>query len=166
MEIPSLLLASGTGAPAHAAGVPFLFALLGQAPVPAVVGNWMIVLALFCSIIFGFAIVVDRYRRKPPAEATFATKTEVAEIRADSRRDLTALRGEMASTDGKIFTAIENLRLEVKRDVHGLDVASEKRSSKIHERIDTLAAAYASHQGAVTAKLDNLPCSKTGRCPS
>ena len=114
-------------------------------PSPAAVGTWIIVFVALLAIVLVVAQLVfsaiQLFRRRPPIDAEFATKKELA-----------AFAAAAGTSDTKLENRIEGLRLEIKSDLANLDKKMSDRSNGIHGRVDEILAAVS----ILTGRFDAL----------
>jgi len=83
--------------------------------------------------------LVDRAKEQPPPLETYATKAEVALLRADVQR-----------LESKLDHSLEALQTEMKADRAAANHANELRAVKLHERINDVLAAVSELRGKAT----------------
>jgi rubrerythrin len=109
---------------------PFL-AQLSPGSDPTAVGSWVLILGAILAILCSAAYLWTTFRAKPAAHEVYATKAEVAEIRAavvtqlsDIRREIEEQRRASSVSRSRIYESIEAI---------GRDVASQARDIRALE---------------------------------
>ena len=108
-----------------------LLAQLSPGSDPTAVGSWVLILGAILAILCSAAYLWTTFRAKPAAHEVYATKAEVAEIRAavvtqlsDIRREIEEQRRASSVSRSRIYESIEAI---------GRDVASQARDIRALE---------------------------------
>jgi len=112
------------------------------AATPAGLGGWLVNAAAVLAIVYIVVKLINTFRRRPPIDATFATKTEFAGCRAESQ-------ARALKTESKI----EEMEHILRKDITGLRRESEERGERVHKRVDEVLASTSRLEGRIEGML-------------
>lgn len=140
-----------------------LLAQLSPGSDPTAVGSWVLILGAILAILCSAAYLWTTFRAKPAAHEVYATKAEVAEIRAaispqlsDIRREIEEQRRASSVSRSRIYESIEAIGRDVAsqaRDIRALEEWKKdlremivRENADLTRRVEAAVAAFTNNQ--------------------
>jgi hypothetical protein len=116
-------------------------AILAQLPnpTPSQLGTWLVCLA---ATLFIIDLARRVFVRKPPVEAEFATKAELASLKSEilsrQEKEYEKLDAALRNLEVSVRTEIRTFTMKLDAVPSELNLASERRATEIHKRVNEL----------------------------